>query len=142
MRCNRLSVSFAPLIIQLALPIFIVEHVLLVPGHHIVVLLATHVDVIGKLAVLVRNLDLSLQALLLIVELTKAVLQHLSLIINKKTAQLIETIRKVRDMILTSICFCFSCSFSWNLPEPCNPVVLFIPCGLFRFPRLMLPKPK
>ena len=44
-------------------------------------------------------------------------------------------------ILLTSICFYFIYSFSWNLPELSTPVIL-LAWGDFRLPSWMLPKPK
>ena len=43
---------------------------------------------------------------------------------------------------LTSICFYFIWSFSWNLPELSTPVSRLAFCGELSLPSWMLPKPK
>ena len=53
------------------------------PVHHSLVVVATLVYLIGKVRVLVSDPDLFLEALLFVVELAKAVLEHLSLKIER-----------------------------------------------------------
>ena len=79
MRLDTLSVSVTSHLIELALPLFLIRQVLLVPVHHGVVLISTISNLIGEFAVLVGDSDLLLQADLFIVKFTKTVLQHLGL---------------------------------------------------------------
>lgn len=72
-----LSVEITSIIVHLTLPMFIVHYVLFVPAHHIAVLIAASFDLIGKIAVLVGDSNLLLQADLLIVKFTEAIFEHL-----------------------------------------------------------------
>lgn len=79
MASDALNVSVPSLIVYLALIIFLVLLIHLVPVHHRTVLISAILDLIGELRVLLSNPDLFLQPLLLVVQLTQAILQHLCL---------------------------------------------------------------
>jgi hypothetical protein len=78
-RLDGLAVGASPLLVQLALALFLLLQALLVPVHQGLVLLTATPDLVSEVGVLVGDLDLLLQAHLLVVELAQAVLEHLSL---------------------------------------------------------------
>ena len=73
------TILVSPGIVELALSLFLVLEILLVPSHESLVLITSLFDLIGKLGVFLRDSDLLLQALLLIVQLAQSVLEHHSL---------------------------------------------------------------
>ena len=62
--------------VHLALTLFLVGEVHLVPIHHGLVLVASVLDLVGELAVLLGDANLFLQPLLLVMQLAQAVLHH------------------------------------------------------------------
>ena len=76
---NSVTILVSPGIVELALSLFLVLEILLVPCHQSLVLITSLFDLIGKLGVFLRDSDLLLQALLLIVQLAQSVLEHHSL---------------------------------------------------------------
>lgn len=71
--------SITPLLVELALCIFLVKQVLFVPIHETVIIFASLSDLIGKLTMFVGNIYLLLKSDLFIIQLAKAVLEHVSL---------------------------------------------------------------
>lgn len=67
MRLDSLSVCASALVVELALPIFCLLQVILVPVHDGAVVIASVLDLVSKLRVLVCDADLFLQANLFIV---------------------------------------------------------------------------
>ena len=76
---NSVTILVSPGIVELALSLFLVLEIILVPSHESLVLITSLFDLIGKLGVFLRDSDLLLQALLLIVQLAQSVLEHHSL---------------------------------------------------------------
>ena len=66
-------IGLSSLVVQPALLFFLVSQVLLVPVQHCLVQLATLLNLIGKLRVLLSDLDLFLQTLFFIVQLAQPV---------------------------------------------------------------------
>ena len=79
MRLDRRAISTASLQIDLPLLVLLRLQVCLVPLHHGSVVLATLLYLISEVRVLVSDSYLLLQALLFVVQLAKAVFEHLSL---------------------------------------------------------------
>ena len=76
---NAAPVRLAALLVEHALLLLLILEVHLVPVHHRAVLVAPLLHMVGKLRMLLRNLDLLLQPLLLIGQLAQPVFEHLRL---------------------------------------------------------------
>ena len=79
MRLDSLSVCASALVVKLALPIFRFLHVVLVPVHDGVVVIASRLHLVRELRMLVCDTDLFLQANLFIVKFAQTILEHLGL---------------------------------------------------------------
>ena len=74
-----LLVCVATGIVNLSLAVLLLLQIHLVPVHDGCIIITALLDLVGKLRMFVRDLDLLLKALLFIVKFTKAILKHLSL---------------------------------------------------------------
>ena len=77
------TVRASPLEVDLALVLLLLFQVIFVPIHEGLVLIASLLHLVGELRVLLRDSDLLLKSLLLVVQLSQTVLEHLGLAISK-----------------------------------------------------------
>ena len=76
---DALDIVVSSLIVELALVVFLILQVHLMPGHHRIVIIASPLYLISELRVLLGNPNLLLQPLLFVMELSETIFQHLSL---------------------------------------------------------------
>ena len=76
---DALDIGVSSLIVELALVVFLILQVHLMPGHHSIVIIASPLYLISEFRVLLCNPNLLLQPLFFVMELSETIFQHLSL---------------------------------------------------------------
>ena len=75
-RIDSLPIHVPSLIVQLSLLFLLILEIFLVPVHESLVLVSPLLDLVSELGMFLRNPNLLLQALFLVMQLAKSVLEH------------------------------------------------------------------